>query len=1347
MSLGRFLTALTLGSLCAIGVAQPASAQEADVTAETEATVEATSPEPSASAPGGDAPTNDAFNSDLEAAASLFGESSPKVTPAQDAAKTPADASNNANDGEQESVPAAEVTPADIPAAGAASGETKIEPMDDFDAAVQRAQLAGRPLLAIFGATWCTWCRRLESDLGSADAESVLRQWVVVKVDVDEKPELAERFQATSLPALRILTSVQSVVASREGYLEPAELQAWLTEHRTKADTRLHRVLFAAGDLNEDEVRQLIELLGDSAPAVRTAAIERLVTQPSRTASPVTQVMGKQRLMQQLAAREVLLRWRAPVGDLDPWRPETWTDDRLQTLARWAEEMQSNGKDVLPPVQDAPGSDEAAQDGLRRLLASSIQERQATIQQLVGLATRVQPLVGSMLASNESLTDEQRESLRELKYHLLSGSAFRLEHGGLLSALARLDANAHRQAAIAVGDKVTSDDHALLDELAIDSDPTVREVAIRTLGKLKLLAETDRLARYLQDENSNVRIAILQALTESPEEATLKIVCDYLIGEQDEDLLVRGIKYLATLGPKSESFSVLARLARHSDWQVRAAVLEAVKPIMEADGEIFLGGDDDTDEEHANQTELAAAVVACVRDADPFVTSRAIEALPHVLSRTNANEIANVLSDRPELLDGALVEAFQSSSNLSLLTDVAVGWIEQADEEKLQRGAKLLTVLSPDALKEKLPTLLQSQDLATRLDGLRATMQLIDQYRQAELTNREELHWRASESTPIAIEPWFASEQLFTGSEAVASQETADEAAKAELTESRASEVATEVAAPDPVEAELDVVDNFFGDTADAIDETNGTNGTNGTNETNETAETEEDEQADPAAEGSPKGPGIFGAMFRIAASLIDPTDDPLMEATVQGMPMESSATLSKWSGERPSDWMAAWNRHDGALRPSWLESCLEPIERSRASDDVSEQLHARIVSLMLGESEDAMRLLQDIELQRSDNSSGLKRLHEEILLRWLPADAWMTFARRHLSAEENEQRRILVSLQTRLLIDDRPTAVWILDELAPSYAKSLEERLVCGEWLATALLGSRYQNNYQASSAVQIAKTRPYRVLNASSVANEHEAECNWLRDQFQHSSVDRAKAITLAALVRLNYPLAVDAALGILQESDQRHRKNPEVAEAYPETIEMAMAILASGPAHATANLSVMLLEHADPTVRRRAAIKLAQFSRMYSSNEYFLAVYEENPSLPYYFYATEHVSAERLDELASELGEDEAAPAVRWLQMATDPKIDGKPWLDTLRAHFGPQSPLAIATAFAKCERTDAEALTLYRSLSQSPDLKSEPFHGTNDAQRQVYVILQELKHPDVMELRRELRERYGAGVLQN
>jgi len=81
------------------------------------------------------------------------------------------------------------------------------------------------PVLVDFYAIWCGPCKRLAPTLEELAAESPGIK--VVKVDVDDSSELAERYEIHSMPCLIVFKNGQ-VVARQKGVVSKARLKSLL---------------------------------------------------------------------------------------------------------------------------------------------------------------------------------------------------------------------------------------------------------------------------------------------------------------------------------------------------------------------------------------------------------------------------------------------------------------------------------------------------------------------------------------------------------------------------------------------------------------------------------------------------------------------------------------------------------------------------------------------------------------------------------------------------------------------------------------------------------------------------------------------------------------------------------------------------------------------------------------------------------------------------------------------------------------------------------------------------------------------------------------------------------------
>lgn len=85
-------------------------------------------------------------------------------------------------------------------------------------------------ILVKFGATWCPPCREVDREL-DALAGQLPADVEVLKIDVDESPELAERYGAFSIPKM-MLVRHGNILDEEVGYMSGKDILGWIEGNR-----------------------------------------------------------------------------------------------------------------------------------------------------------------------------------------------------------------------------------------------------------------------------------------------------------------------------------------------------------------------------------------------------------------------------------------------------------------------------------------------------------------------------------------------------------------------------------------------------------------------------------------------------------------------------------------------------------------------------------------------------------------------------------------------------------------------------------------------------------------------------------------------------------------------------------------------------------------------------------------------------------------------------------------------------------------------------------------------------------------------------------------------------------
>ena len=96
----------------------------------------------------------------------------------------------------------------------------------DLNAALKLAEKSNKLVFVDFYADWCGYCKQLDEDTFTDQRvkQKFVQRYILVKVNVDQNPELASKYQVYGLPSLIIMDSNGNEIKRQEGFLTPVEL-------------------------------------------------------------------------------------------------------------------------------------------------------------------------------------------------------------------------------------------------------------------------------------------------------------------------------------------------------------------------------------------------------------------------------------------------------------------------------------------------------------------------------------------------------------------------------------------------------------------------------------------------------------------------------------------------------------------------------------------------------------------------------------------------------------------------------------------------------------------------------------------------------------------------------------------------------------------------------------------------------------------------------------------------------------------------------------------------------------------------------------------------------------------
>jgi len=117
---------------------------------------------------------------------------------------------------------------------GASTSQPSIKWHNDLKVAHKQAVAEGKPILVVFGAEWCGYCKKLESQTLNTPEMSryISENFVPVHLDLDKEKKIGSILEVNSLPCTVVLSPDADLLGRINGYQTPGPYQKNLATAR-----------------------------------------------------------------------------------------------------------------------------------------------------------------------------------------------------------------------------------------------------------------------------------------------------------------------------------------------------------------------------------------------------------------------------------------------------------------------------------------------------------------------------------------------------------------------------------------------------------------------------------------------------------------------------------------------------------------------------------------------------------------------------------------------------------------------------------------------------------------------------------------------------------------------------------------------------------------------------------------------------------------------------------------------------------------------------------------------------------------------------------------------------------
>jgi thiol-disulfide isomerase/thioredoxin len=98
----------------------------------------------------------------------------------------------------------------------------------NYNVALQISKKTNKKIFLYFTAEWCVYCKKMTPIFNNLVVKKQLDNMVVYHIDIDKEPQLATKYQISTIPAYRIIDGNERVLKVGQGYKSLDEFSIWL---------------------------------------------------------------------------------------------------------------------------------------------------------------------------------------------------------------------------------------------------------------------------------------------------------------------------------------------------------------------------------------------------------------------------------------------------------------------------------------------------------------------------------------------------------------------------------------------------------------------------------------------------------------------------------------------------------------------------------------------------------------------------------------------------------------------------------------------------------------------------------------------------------------------------------------------------------------------------------------------------------------------------------------------------------------------------------------------------------------------------------------------------------------